>query len=90
MDTSARDASTQDVELEEVTPDELYDVVSVLYHSLKEAKTCARYAKDARGRSDEELADFFEEVRQDDLDRAERAEALLATRLADMYDLGEE
>jgi hypothetical protein len=76
--------------VEEVMPDDIYDLVGVLYHSLREAQNCEQYAEDARGRDDDELAEFFADVRQLDMELAERAEALLAARLAEMYEFGEE
>ena len=90
MDVSARGRGGRTAEVEEVMPDDIYDLVGVLYHSLREAQNCGQYAEDARGRDDDELADFFADVRQIDLDLAERAEALLASRLAEMYDFGYE
>ncbi|HEX4203309.1 MAG TPA: hypothetical protein VHZ51_03750 [Ktedonobacteraceae bacterium] len=63
------------------TPNPQYDLVSVLYHSLEGAQTCARYVEDAGQENDKELAQFFMQVQQDDNNRAERAKQLLAQRL---------
>jgi hypothetical protein len=56
-----------------------YDLVSVLYHALQGAELCRKYASDAGG--DQDLAEFFREVREQELGRAARARQLLATRL---------
>jgi len=66
------------------TRDEHYDLVSVLYHTLQEADTIERYIQDARERNDDELARFFEEVQQQDRERAERAKQLLGPRIPQM------
>jgi hypothetical protein len=63
------------------TPDEQYDLVSVLYHALQGGETSEQYIKDARGAGDEELATFFEQVQAEDRNRAQNAKHLLAARL---------
>lgn len=61
------------------TSDSTYDLVSVLYHCLQGAEMYEVYAADAE--DDEELARFFEEITQQERERAERAKQLLAARL---------
>jgi hypothetical protein len=61
--------------------DEVYGLISVLYHALQGAETYARYGEDARRAGDDELVEFFEECQDEEVDRAERAKELLATRL---------
>ncbi len=61
------------------TKDATYNLVSVLYHALQGAETCAQYASDAG--SDQDLASFFREVQQQEQQRADRAKQLLAQRL---------
>jgi hypothetical protein len=61
--------------------DELYGLVSVLYHALQGAETYARYVEDARRSGDDELSEFFEECQDEEVDRADRAKELLSTRL---------
>lgn len=61
--------------------DEHYDLVSVLYHTLQEADTIERYIHDARDRGDNDLATFFEQVQQEDRDRADRGKRLLSERI---------
>ncbi len=59
--------------------DEHYNLVSILYHALQGAELYENYARDAG--SDQDLANFFREVQQQERQRAERAKQLLATRL---------
>jgi rubrerythrin len=61
------------------TQDATYNLISVLYHALQGAETYAQYASDAGG--DQDLASFFQEVQQQEQQRAERAKQLLAQRL---------
>jgi hypothetical protein len=61
------------------TKDATYNLVSVLYHALQGAETYAQYASD--GGSDQDLANFFREVQQQEQQRAERAKQLLAQPL---------
>jgi hypothetical protein len=70
----------------EAAPDELYGVVSVLYHALQGAQTYTQYSSDARSAGDEELVEFFDTCRDEENGRAERAKMLLAERLMDMED----
>jgi hypothetical protein len=69
--------------------DEVYGLVSVLYHALQGAETYARYVEDARRSGDDELCEFFEECQDEEVDRADRAKELLATRLDAFADDGE-
>ncbi len=61
--------------------DENYDLVSVLYHSLKAADACTQYIVDAEDAGDDELAEFFENARQQHNRLAAEARALLARRI---------
>ncbi|MBW3547296.1 MAG: hypothetical protein KY452_04045 [Actinobacteria bacterium] len=63
------------------TRDEHYNLVSVLYHTLQEGETIERYIDDARQAGDDELAGFFQEVQEQDRQRAERAKKLLTERV---------
>ncbi len=56
-----------------------YNLISVLYHALQGADLYQKYASDAG--SDQDLANFFREVQQQEQQRAERAKQLLAQRL---------
>ena len=56
-----------------------YNLISVLYYALQGAELYQKYASDAG--SDQDLANFFREVQQQEQQRAERAKQLLASRL---------
>ncbi|MDB5036581.1 MAG: hypothetical protein JWQ35_109 [Bacteriovoracaceae bacterium] len=64
-----------------VTDDETYELVSILYHTLKECEKNARYVADAEAESDNELFQFFCQIQKQDQERARRAQELLAKRL---------
>jgi hypothetical protein len=64
------------------TGDVTYDLVSVLYHALQGAETYAMYVEDAEETGDRELVQFFESLCEEESRRADRAKALLASRLA--------
>lgn len=66
------------------TRDEHYNLMSVLYHTLRGADVIERYIQDARGNNDDELARFFEDVQEQDRQRAEQAKKLLASRINQM------
>jgi hypothetical protein len=70
----------------EAAPDELYGVVSVLYHALQGSQTYSQYVDDARRAGDEELVEFFETCRDEETSRARMAKTLLADRLEDIDD----
>jgi hypothetical protein len=70
----------------ESAADEVYGVVSVLYHALQGSQTYGQYVEDARNAGDEELAEFFESCRSEENQRAIRAKSLLAERLDDEAD----
>jgi rubrerythrin len=63
-------------------PDEIYDIVSVLYHALQGAETYEQYIRDAEQRGDRELAQYFREVQEEEIGRALKGKELLARRLA--------
>lgn len=64
------------------TQDKHYDLVSVLYHALEGAQTSARYVEDANREGDQELAQFFIQVQQNQNACAERAKQLLRSRFS--------
>ena len=63
------------------TPNPQYDLASVLYHALKGAQICDTYVKDAEQGGDQELAQFFRQVQQEDVSRADKAKQMLARRV---------
>ena len=63
------------------TEDHVYGVVSVLYHALQGAQTYQQYIADAERASDDELVKFFEQCRDEEQRRANRAKQLLVDRV---------
>jgi hypothetical protein len=63
------------------TRDEHYNVISVLYHALQGADTCATYLQDAEHAGDQDLAQFFREVQGTYRQLADRGKTLLRQRL---------
>lgn len=63
------------------TSNEYYDLVSIIYHSLNGAQTSAKYAEDASHGGDQELSQFFQQVQQNEIARADRAKQLLVARI---------
>jgi hypothetical protein len=62
------------------TPNTIYDLSSVLFHALEGGASYDTYIEDAEQEGDEELAEFFRRVREEDRDRAAEARLLLAER----------
>ena len=56
-----------------VVSNEYYDLVSVLYHALQGAETYDSYIKDAEQSGNQQLAQFFRRVQQEDNNRARRS-----------------
>jgi hypothetical protein len=63
------------------TRDEHYNVISVLYHALQGADTCATYLQAAEHAGDQDLAQFFREVQGTYQQLADRSKTLLRQRL---------
>ncbi len=61
--------------------DEHYNLVSILYHALQGAETYDTYISDAEGAGDQELAQFFRQVQEEERQRVARAKELLGRRL---------
>ncbi len=55
-----------------------FDLVSVLYHSLRASQTCDQYIRDAQG--DQELVQFFQQIKKQDDQCAQQAMKLLTSR----------
>ena len=62
------------------TPNTIYDLSSVLFHALEGGASYDTYIEDAEREGDRELAEFFRQVRDEDSNRADRAQRLLAER----------
>jgi rubrerythrin len=60
--------------------DNVYNLSSVLYHAAQGGTLYAKYIEDAEREGDQELADFFRQVQQQDAQRAQQARDLLASR----------
>ena len=61
--------------------DEHYNLVSILYHALQGAETYDTYIRDAEAAGDQELAQFFCGVQEEERRRAARAKELLGRKL---------
>jgi len=62
------------------TPNTIYDLSSVLFHALQGGASYDTYIEDAEREGDQELAEFFRRVRDEDSMRADEAQSLLAER----------
>src|SRR5215217_3733219 len=62
------------------TPNTIYDLSSVLFHALEGGASYDTYIEDAEREGDQELAEFFRRVRDEDSIRADEAQMLLAAR----------
>jgi hypothetical protein len=60
------------------TSNTYFDLVSVLYHALREEQTSAVYVQDAQQSGDQDLVQFFGEVKQNASRQADRAKDLLS------------
>jgi hypothetical protein len=70
--------------------DDVYGLVSVLYHALQGAETYGKYIEDAQRGNDSELVEFFREAQDEENERALRAKRLLAARLEDFAEADDE
>jgi hypothetical protein len=57
--------------------DVMFDLVSVQYHALKAGHDYGQYVRDARNAGYDDVASFFEQVMQEDSQRAARCHELL-------------
>ena len=58
--------------------DVTFDLISVQYHSLKAGHDYGQYVRDAENAGQQEIADFFREVMEQDSQRAHRCHEFLA------------
>jgi hypothetical protein len=72
------------------TPNTIYDLSSVLFHALQGGTSYDTYIEDAEREGDQELADFFRRVRDEDSMRADEAQRLLAERSPTTTEIGVE
>ena len=62
------------------TPNTIYDLASVLYHTLQAGASYEQYVRDAVQADDRELIEFFRELRDEDSRRADYAQELIVLR----------
>ncbi|HEX8213006.1 MAG TPA: hypothetical protein VF584_22715 [Longimicrobium sp.] len=63
------------------TADVTYNLVSILFHALQGAETYDQFVRDAEQSGDEDLAQFFRMVKEEDGRRADQAKQILGRRL---------
>jgi hypothetical protein len=78
-DNSQGDTGTRDV---------TYDLISVAYHALQGAETTALYIADAEQEGNQEVAQFFREIKDEYQSRAQRAKDLLTAHLGQQQSRG--
>lgn len=64
------------------TKDKLYNLTSVLYHALQGGEVYEQYISDAESEGDDDLAQFFRDVQEEERKRADRAKELMASKLS--------
>ena len=64
------------------TSDVTYDLISTIYHALKEAQTLKAYVQDGQRSTDQEIAQFFQQITEQANRCADQARRLLAQRLS--------
>ncbi|MBF6590078.1 MAG: hypothetical protein IVW57_06030 [Ktedonobacterales bacterium] len=69
--------ATRQAQSQTGTPNHVYDLVSVLYHALKSSTTDQQYIQDAQQAGNDDLVRFFQQLQQEDQQRAEKAKQLL-------------
>ncbi len=60
--------------------DKNYNLISVLYHSSDNVEALKTYIQDAEAEGDQELAEFFNGVLENNLRAAQRAKEMLVPR----------
>jgi rubrerythrin len=68
------------------TSDPLYNLILLTQQALEDCLRYQHFARDAREAGDVELADYFDELAQNDREVAARAKSLLRARLGDDAD----
>lgn len=59
-----------------------YDLISVIYHASQGYDTCVKYAEDAKKGGDQDAAQYFQEVREQNQKLVEKGKQLLKKRLS--------
>ena len=60
--------------------DKNYNLIAVLYHSSDNVESLRTYVQDAEQEGDQELAEFFGAVLENNLEAAQRAKEMLVPR----------
>ena len=60
--------------------DVTFDLISVEYHARRSGHALRAYVRDAEQAGEQNVADFFRGLMDEDLDRAQRCHELLRTR----------
>ncbi len=63
------------------TADVTYNLISILFHALQGAETYDQFVRDAEQSGDQDLAQFFRTVKEEDERRANQAKQILGRRL---------
>jgi arginine utilization protein RocB len=63
------------------TPDEHYDLISVLYHALQGDETLGQYIEDAENAEDQDLAEHFRDIQEKYREIAQQTKELLKEKL---------
>ena len=58
--------------------DVTFDLISVQYHSLKAGHDYGQYVRDAENAGQQEIAEFFKQVMEQDSERAHKCHTFLA------------
>lgn len=61
--------------------DKDYDLISVVYNAARGAEICRQYMEDAQKEGDNDAAQFFKEVREQNQKLAQKGKDLLKQRL---------
>ena len=61
--------------------DKNYNLISMLYHSSDNIESLKTYVQDAQQDGDQELADFFNNILENNSKAAQQAKQMLVTRL---------
>ena len=61
--------------------DKNYNLIAVLYHSSDNVESLKTYIQDAEQEGDQELVDFFDDIRENNLKAAQSAKEMLVARL---------
>lgn len=61
--------------------DKDYDLISVIYHAAQGAEICGQYASDAEKEGDQDAAQFFNQVREQNQRLIQQGKDLLKGRL---------